>query len=147
MTTVSVPVNSTSVQPVPRPREGRNLQSDQHYRTVLSGLVAAKDLVPDGTDPHLMWKGGVDGLRAFLAAMPSPETAEDEEAREVFLDEEWALQGLIMTTPARTLAGLKVQLSEAAYLLTIHQSNFADQRDLRCLEAALSTVETLVGRA
>jgi hypothetical protein len=138
---------NASAQPVPLPREGRSRHHDQHKRTLLSARACATALTPEGNDPHLMWKGGVDGLRAFLAAVPSPETDEEEEAREAFLDEEWALQGLILMTPARTLAGLKVQLAEAIHLLGDHRSSFTDERDLRCFEAALSTVELLQGRA
>jgi len=136
-----------TAQPAPRPREGRSHHHDQHKRTVLGARVAATALTPEGSDPHILWKGGVDGLRAFLAAVPSGETDEEEEAREAFLDEEWALQGLILMTPARTLAGLKVQLAEAIHLLGDHRSSFTDERDLRCFEAALSTVELLQGRA
>lgn len=101
----------------------------------------------EAEDPHHEWKLQLDEVRRVLADLPSAETEEAEDARDRVLDHEWALQGMIMTTPARTLGGLRLQLQEAVDLISEHKSNFGDGRDLRCFEAALATVEQLAGRA
>ncbi|MGE3292324.1 MAG: hypothetical protein AB7O95_13170 [Geminicoccaceae bacterium] len=98
-------------------------------------------------DPHHEWQRQLDGIRSFLADLPSPETEEEEDARDGVYHQEWLLVGQIMATPARTLAGLRLQLQEAVKLVSENHSTYSDERDLRCFEAALATVETLQGRA
>lgn len=107
----------------------------------IAGAAAAS--AAEAVDPHQGWKRALVALRSHVDAMPMSRTDEEEEAKEALYSEAWAIQGLIMTTPARTLAGLRVQLQEGVDLLTEHQSIFSDARDLRCFQAALATVDCL----
>lgn len=121
----------------------------QSRRRLMVTLAAAPVAVTlpasaaEAPDPHQGWKRTLVALCSHVDAMPMSRTDEEEEAKEALYSEAWAIQGLIMTTPARTLAGLRVQLQEGVDLLTEHQSIFSDARDLRCFQAALATVDCL----
>jgi hypothetical protein len=67
----------------------------------------------------------------------------DNKHREEVYTKQSRLEGLIMTTPAATVAGVLAQLRAAKGSIEMPGSEWADERDAVCMGSAIATLEQL----
>jgi len=105
--------------------------------------VAAADFAAD--DPHLEWERRIYALREHRAGLPDIQTTAEEDALQPLYDEEWALEDSVAGTPARTLAGIEVQIRTVLH--TIDEGGMWSEREAQGMRNAVRSLQRLDGRA
>jgi hypothetical protein len=107
--------------------------------SLLPAIAAAAEQAPD---PHVAWH---TEWRELLHWSNTADTGGRDLAEFPQWDRLTQLEGLIALTPARTLAGVRVQLALLHHVVT--EVGVPNEDDVTGLENALATVERLAGEA
>ena len=142
MASTTVPTNTPTFQRPPI-TEHQHRRRDLLGRLAGAAAVAAVPTVAEaGTDPHPAWEAELPALRAACRAVEDDDDLHDEAC-----DLLWAVEELIMTTPAATLPGVMAQLRVVHAQLAEHRTLSNDEHETAALGHAVATLQRLGGRA
>ena len=114
----------------------RTLLGNPPASTALAVSSVAATATEKPTDPHLAWLAEIERIDA--------RTAEDDATFDADCAAIFRLQDKIAVTPAKTLAGIRVQIAMA---LDCHQDgSVLGEAEGLALQNAIATLDTLAGR-